>query len=86
MDYSKIKNLTPSIISHAMKYGNTFSKYNYLKKSPAWKMFLLKKVSNGSKSRQFYEDLSEIIKMQEKVNQEWNKQYNRFLCDTANRL
>lgn len=66
MDYSKIKNLTASTISHAMKYGKEYSKNGYMSRAGAWKKFLLKKISKGLKSRQFYEEIAEIIAMQDK--------------------
>lgn len=79
MDYSKIKNLTASTISHAMKYGKEYSKNGYMSRAGAWKKFLLKKISKGLKSRQFYEEIAEIIAMQDKVTKEYRLQYERFL-------
>lgn len=82
MDYSKIEKLGATALSCAMNYGNTFSNNRNLKDCGAWKKFLLKKISNGYKSRQFYQELSEIIKAQEKVNRRWKIQYERYLRDT----
>lgn len=82
MDYSKIEKLTTTTLSSVMKYGNKFSNNPYFRQCSAWKKFLLKKISSGYKSRQFYEELSEIIKEQEKVNRRWKTHYERHLRDT----
>lgn len=79
MDYSKIKTLTTSTISEVMKYGRRYSKNGYINRTDAWKNFLLKKLSKGRKSRQFYEEIAEIIAMQDKVTKEYGLQYERFL-------
>ena len=79
MDYSKIKNLTVSTISHAMKYGTEYSNNRYIGRDRAWKKFLLRKISKGRKSRRFYEEIADIITTQDKVTKEYLLQYERFL-------
>ena len=68
MDYSKFGTLSVSTIEDAINYskiidpilmGGTRRDSKYFRHPKAWKSFLLKRISSGYKSRQFYEEIAQ---------------------------
>ena len=70
MDYSKFDTLRVSTIEDAINYskiidpilmGGTRRDHKYFRDPKAWKSFLLRRISCGYKSREFYEEIAQRI-------------------------
>ena len=66
MDYSKFGTLSVNTIEDAINYskipilmGGARRNSKYFRRPKAWKSFLLKRISSGYKSRQFYEEIAQ---------------------------
>ena len=76
MDYSTILKLHVSDIHDAMRWSDlippTFIYNHHNQKS--WKLYMLKRVTRGYKSRQFYEEIELKIEIYNQTHNQSNKQ------------
>ena len=95
MDYSKIKTLCGSTIADAVNHSKTIKpcllaamrrEPKYFRRPAAWKSYLLKQISNGYKSRKFYEEIALRILLKDKVWREQNAYIVKMKADAEERI